>query len=70
MGHVLTRGRALPPLLLRHPPTHLSVRPPTPPHTHVAQRVRVPRIHWEATSRRVLTMEWVEGIKLTDKEGE
>jgi predicted unusual protein kinase regulating ubiquinone biosynthesis (AarF/ABC1/UbiB family) len=28
--------------------------------------VYVPRIHWEFTSRRVLTMEWIEGTKLTD----
>ena len=30
-------------------------------------RVRTPAILWEATSRRVLTMEWIEGVKLTDK---
>lgn len=29
-------------------------------------RIRVPKIHWEATSRRVITMEWIDGIKLTD----
>jgi predicted unusual protein kinase regulating ubiquinone biosynthesis (AarF/ABC1/UbiB family) len=28
--------------------------------------VYVPKIHWEYTSRRVLTMEWIEGTKLTD----
>ena len=33
-------------------------------------RVRVPKIKWEATSRRVLTMEWIDGIKLTDQVGE
>ncbi len=26
----------------------------------------VPRIHWELTTRRVLTMEYVDGIKITD----
>lgn len=26
-----------------------------------------PRIFWEATSRQVLTMEWIEGVKLTDE---
>lgn len=31
-------------------------------------RVGVPKIKWEATSRRVLTMEWIEGVKLTDQE--
>ncbi|KAL6784818.1 hypothetical protein ACKKBF_B03355 [Auxenochlorella protothecoides x Auxenochlorella symbiontica] len=30
-------------------------------------QVRTPAIKWEATSRRVLTMEWIEGVKLTDK---
>lgn len=30
-------------------------------------RVKVPAIKWEATSRRVITMEWIEGVKLTDK---
>jgi predicted unusual protein kinase regulating ubiquinone biosynthesis (AarF/ABC1/UbiB family) len=28
--------------------------------------VYVPKIHWQYTSRRVLTMEWIEGTKLTD----
>lgn len=30
-------------------------------------RVRTPRIYWQATKRRVLTMEWIEGVKLTNK---
>lgn len=30
-------------------------------------QVRTPTILWEATSRRVLTMEWIEGVKLTDQ---
>jgi predicted unusual protein kinase regulating ubiquinone biosynthesis (AarF/ABC1/UbiB family) len=29
-------------------------------------RIAVPRIHRQATSRRVLTMEWIEGVKLTN----
>ena len=30
-------------------------------------RVRVPRIMWNGlTARRVLTMEWIDGVKLTD----
>ena len=32
-------------------------------------RVKTPAIYWEATGRRVLTMEFIEGIKLTDVEG-
>jgi ubiquinone biosynthesis protein len=28
--------------------------------------VRIPKVHWETTTRRVLTMERVEGIKITD----
>ncbi len=28
--------------------------------------VYVPRIHWPYSSRRVLTLEWIDGIKLTD----
>jgi predicted unusual protein kinase regulating ubiquinone biosynthesis (AarF/ABC1/UbiB family) len=30
----------------------------------------VPGIKWEATSRRVLTMEWIDGVKLTNEQGE
>lgn len=30
-------------------------------------RVRTPGIYWQATQRRVLTMEWIDGIKLTNK---
>ncbi len=32
------------------------------------RRIAVPRIHREATSRRVLTMEWIDGVKLTNLE--
>src|SRR5687768_17105971 len=28
----------------------------------------VPRIDWSRTSRRVMTLEWIDGIKLTDRE--
>ncbi|PRW44567.1 putative aarF domain-containing kinase chloroplastic [Chlorella sorokiniana] len=35
-------------------------------YSHVP-RVRVPQIKWEATSRRVITMEWIDGVKLTDE---
>eukprot|EP00887_Chlorella_sp_A99_P005015 scaffold4.g5015.t1 len=51
--------------------------PPPPPRTperfaklyaHVP-RVRVPGIKWEATARRVLTMDWIDGVKLTDQAG-
>jgi predicted unusual protein kinase regulating ubiquinone biosynthesis (AarF/ABC1/UbiB family) len=31
--------------------------------------VYVPCIYWKYTAKRVLTMEWIEGIKLTDIEG-
>ena len=30
--------------------------------------VKVPRIYWEYTSHRVLTLEWINGFKLTDTE--
>lgn len=30
-------------------------------------RVRTPGIVWSGTSRRVLTMEWIEGVKLTNR---
>jgi predicted unusual protein kinase regulating ubiquinone biosynthesis (AarF/ABC1/UbiB family) len=36
-------------------------------HSH-NPRIAVPRIHQEATSRRVLTMEWIDGVKLTNLE--
>lgn len=32
------------------------------------QRIAVPKIFTEATSRRVLTMEWIDGVKLTNLE--
>ena len=59
------------PLLL---PPHPSRNPHVcsfPSHvcSHVP-RVRVPNIKWEATSRRVITMEWIDGVKLTDEKGE
>jgi predicted unusual protein kinase regulating ubiquinone biosynthesis (AarF/ABC1/UbiB family) len=31
--------------------------------------VRVPEVHWSHTKRRVLTMEWIDGIKLSNLEG-
>ncbi len=34
-------------------------------HNH---RIAVPRIHHHATARRVLTMEWIDGVKLTNLE--
>ena len=34
----------------------------------LAKRTRVPRIHWQATRRRVLTMEFVAGVKINDRE--
>lgn len=30
-------------------------------------RVRTPSIYWDFSSRRVLTMEWIDGVKLTDQ---
>ncbi len=32
----------------------------------VAERVRIPKIHWETTTQRVLTMEFLEGTKVND----
>jgi hypothetical protein len=31
-------------------------------------RVRTPAIKWGYTARRVITMEWIEGVKLTNKQ--
>jgi aarF domain-containing kinase len=31
--------------------------------------VAIPRVHWELTSRRVLTMEFMEGVKITELAG-
>ena len=31
--------------------------------------VKVPRVYWTHTRRRVLTMEWVDGVKVNDKAG-
>ena len=30
--------------------------------------VRTPSIYWALTARRVLTMEWIDGVKLTNRE--
>ena len=35
--------------------------------SEVAARVRVPAIHWPATRRRVLCMEFIEGVKINDR---
>ena len=32
------------------------------------QKIAVPKIYKETTSRRVLTMEWIDGTKLTNLE--
>ncbi|KAH9304656.1 hypothetical protein KI387_009060, partial [Taxus chinensis] len=32
-------------------------------------QVKVPKIYWDFTRKSVLTMEWIDGIKLTDSEG-
>lgn len=32
-----------------------------------ANCVKVPKIYWDLTRTAVLTMEWVDGIKLTDE---
>jgi ubiquinone biosynthesis protein len=34
----------------------------------LAARVRVPRVHWDLTTRRVLCMEFIEGVKINDAE--
>ena len=30
------------------------------------EEIHVPKIYWEYTGKRVLTMEWIDGVKLTD----
>jgi len=32
----------------------------------LAAHVRVPRVHWDLTTRRVLSMEFIEGVKIND----
>lgn len=34
----------------------------------LAAQIRVPAIHWETTTRRVLTMEFIEGDKINDRD--
>jgi len=36
--------------------------------TELFSHIRIPKIHWETTSRRVLTMEYIEGDKINDRE--
>lgn len=31
--------------------------------------IKVPKIYWDLTRKAVLTMEWIDGIKLTDEAG-
>lgn len=41
------------------------------PRTHESKKmtsVKVPRIYWNYTRKAVLTMEWIDGIKLTDSD--
>ncbi|WCJ30452.1 Protein kinase superfamily protein [Euphorbia peplus] len=38
-------------------------------HNEKENRVKVPKIYWDMTRKGVLTMEWIDGIKLTDEEG-
>lgn len=37
-------------------------------HGENEELVKVPKIHWNYSSKGVLTMEWIDGIKLTDTE--
>jgi ubiquinone biosynthesis protein len=37
--------------------------------TAADQGFRVPKVEWELTARDVLTLEWIDGIKLSDVEG-
>ncbi|CAI5477797.1 unnamed protein product [Closterium sp. Yama58-4] len=50
---------------------HGAADPEKSKHSRGTRRglVKVPRIFWEYSSRRVLTMEWIDGIKLTDRAG-
>jgi aarF domain-containing kinase len=32
-------------------------------------KVYIPKVFWDYTSNRVLTCEWIDGVKVTDKEG-
>ncbi len=42
---------------------------PTPsPHAHAHSFVKAPRVHWEFTTPRVLTMEFIDGGKVDNVE--
>lgn len=32
-------------------------------------KVYIPKVFWDYTSSRVLTCEWIDGVRVTDKEG-
>lgn len=34
----------------------------------LAARVHVPEVKWEQTSKRIMTAEWCDGVRLSDKE--
>jgi aarF domain-containing kinase len=31
--------------------------------------IYVPKVHWDVSSERVLTTEWIDGVKISDEEG-
>lgn len=33
----------------------------------IVNGIKVPKIYWNLTRKEVLTMEWIDGIKLTDE---
>ncbi|RIA79080.1 ABC1 family-domain-containing protein [Glomus cerebriforme] len=37
--------------------------------TSLRDKVYIPKVFWDYTSKRVLTCEWIDGVKVTDKEG-
>lgn len=43
--------------------------PPSSFESKEKQIIKVPKIYWNLTRKAVLTMEWIDGIKLTDERG-
>ncbi|KAL9261894.1 hypothetical protein AKJ16_DCAP16048 [Drosera capensis] len=52
-----------------YPSTDLKKVPNRSVEDKKANLVKVPKIYWKYTRKGVLTMEWLDGIKLTDEEG-
>lgn len=55
------------PLLAGNDQMNDNAGPRNKSRNHRAENIKVPKIYWNFTRTAVLTMEWIDGIKLTDE---